>query len=72
MADDDEILAGLSEQHPDLTFTKVPGVDSWIGVDADGNFRMRACGRYEPDPVTAAQDAIETGSQVVGADDEWA
>jgi hypothetical protein len=35
--------------------------------------RGTACRReYEPDPTIAAQDAIETGSQVVGADDEWA
>lgn len=28
--------------------------------------------QHEPDPTIAAQDAMETGSQVVGADDEYA
>lgn len=72
MSTDDEIIEGLQLDHPNLTFTKVRGYDSWCGVNSDGDVRVIACGRYEPDPVTAAQDAIETGSQVVGADDEWA
>ncbi len=35
--------------------------------------RMTGCrGPREPDPTLEAQDAIETGSQVAGSDDEWA
>jgi hypothetical protein len=42
-------------------------------LDKDGEVLAFGCGRrLEPDPVRLAQDIIETGSQVVGADDEWA
>lgn len=51
----------------------VAGGQSKVGYDADGNARVRACGfDRQESPVRLAQDAIETGSQVVGADDEWA
>ncbi|MFC5676024.1 hypothetical protein [Aeromicrobium endophyticum] len=42
-------------------------------LDKDGVVLAFGCGRRrEPHPVYVAQDTIETGSQVVGADDEWA
>lgn len=64
----------LTERFPELSFTKVEGVSSWVGIDIDGEAQVSACSRsgWEPDPTREAQDAIETGSQVVGADDEWA
>jgi hypothetical protein len=52
---------------------EIAGGLSEVGLNAKGDVVFRACGRrYEPDPVIVAQDTIETGSQVVGADDEWA
>jgi len=51
---------------------EIAGGQSEIGLDRNGDVVYRACGRHTPDPVRVAQDAIETGSQVVGADDEWA
>ncbi len=43
-------------------------IDRLLARSASTNCR----GTYEPDPTVAAQDAIETGSQVVGADDDYA
>lgn len=51
----------------------VAGGLSKVALDKDGEVLLRAC-RFdrEPDPTRVAQDLIDTGSQVVGADDEWA
>jgi hypothetical protein len=71
---DETIPTTLTERFPDLSFAKVEGASSWVGVDSDGEVHVSACSRRgsQPDPTRAAQDAMETGSQVVGADDEWA
>lgn len=50
----------------------IAGGLSEVGLDQHGDVVYTACGRSQPDPVRTAQDIIETGSQVVGADDEWA
>ena len=47
----------------------VPGTDSTVGLDRDGEVVVIACGR----PSTTAQpEDAETWSQVVGEDDEYA
>jgi hypothetical protein len=52
---------------------EIAGGRSEVGLNAQGDVVYVGCGRRrDPDPVYVAQDAIETGSQVVGADDEWA
>ncbi|KQY58362.1 hypothetical protein ASD11_01455 [Aeromicrobium sp. Root495] len=53
----------------------VAGGLSKIALDKNGKVLLRACrlnAASDRDPVLVAQDTIETGSQVVGADDEWA
>jgi hypothetical protein len=56
-----------------VEWREIPGGRSRVGLDEDGNVRVGACGYdREDDPALIAQDEIETGSQVVGADDEWA
>lgn len=52
------------------------GGRSRVGLDKDGSVLVRTCGRgpsrLEDDPDLTSQETIETGSQVVGEDDEWA
>lgn len=53
----------------------VPGTDSRQALDKDGNVMILACGRRDSravDPNLASQDLMETGSQVIGPDDDWA
>ena len=67
-------LERLVRRRRDLHFSRVPGTDRWVGVDAAGvvHVSLRRPGGPVPDATVVAQDAIETGSQVVGEDDEYA
>ena len=62
-----------NEMRSIVEWREVAGGRSEIGLDKHGRVRTLGCRvGGDSDPSLVAQDLMETGSQVVGADDEWA